>query len=77
MTTKSVKDMEKDISLKNKQIVELTASYKSLDTKYQEPQTKYNQVQSRNTRNFQCSLCEDSFSFQIDLKTHIKTKHEV
>ena len=75
MTTKSVKDMEKDISLKNKQIVELTASYKSLATKYEELQTKYKQVQSRNPRNFQCSLCEDSFSLTIDLKTHIKTKH--
>ena len=75
MTTKSVKDMEKDISLKNKQIVELTTSYKSLAIKYEDLQTKYKQVQSRNPRNFQCSLCEDSFSLTIDLKTHIKTKH--
>ena len=67
--------MEKDISLKNKQIDELATSYKSLAAKYQELQTKYKQVQSRNSRNFQCSLCEDSFPLKNYLTTHIKTKH--
>ena len=73
MSRKTVKDLEREISVQNKIIEKLNSNYDSLSEKYDELETKYIQSTSK-TYNF--TFCGEKFQSGKDLGIQRRTEHE-
>ena len=72
MSRKTVKDLEREISVQNKMIKKLNSNYDSLLEKYDELETKYIQSTSKT---YNCTFCGEKFQSGKDLGSHIRTEH--
>ena len=74
MSKKTVKDLEREISVQNKMIKKLNSNYDSLLEKYDELENKYIQSNSKTTT-FNCTLCGEKCQSGQDLGRHRRSEH--